>query len=453
MIMQFLSLSLLSVLVLCGMPQGARSQSPWNVLVTSTSDQQSYYFYGLSCHGSHCTVCGLHQDDMNAAEWVTFFRSDDGGQHWIEQNPKLSTARIPSKFLYVVDQIDSLNVVAGGDSGLVAITADAGKTWGSMQNTIHGKVKDVSFSDPKNGMICVQDSISLYLTSDGGSSWKPAPFHAGLLWQGHAYGHGMFRAFKYGWGPIYSTKDNWVTVDSTTVIFDHLRADKTGELLAFCRFGFADNMIATGIKRPMSGINSGLIYVSNDGGITWTESTLPSLAIGPIYVVSNPDRDTIFAAGDKLEKSVNLVSTDHGSTWLTDSLQFDTAYKSITSRGIELTVSNHLVGIFTSNPTLGQAIIAYRSMAHKSVETYERIVYGTRIYPNPAQNFVSIVSNDPLREVRLIDVLGRSRLEAQLPADGTLKLDISHLGSGIYSVQIDHDGVMIPVGKIAAIGH
>ena len=36
--------------------------------------------------------------------------------------------------------------------------------------------------------------------------------------------------------------------------------------------------------------------------------------------------------------------------------------------------------------------------------------------------------------------------------NGTLTLDVSQLPRGIYAVMIEHDGQMIPAGKIALIG-
>jgi len=440
------------IIALSSRVQSASAQFVWNVSVSSTSDMQTYYFYGLSCQGPHCTVCGVHQDEKNASQWLTFFRSDDGGRKWDEQNPQLSSDRFPTKILWVVQQIDSANVVAGGDSGLVARTIDAGKTWRIQPGPMRGKVMDISFSDSLHGMICVRDSVGLYLTSDGGSSWKPTAFGGGYLWQGHSYGKGKFRAFRYGWGPIYSTLDNWVTVDSTQPVFDYTRPEESGKILALCKFGVGDTLLAYGLNRPPSSVTLGLIYRSSDGGHSWKESVVPKDKLGPIHSISSLERDTLYAAGDMFHPPLIFYSVDNGSTWQADSLKFDTTYTAYTSRGIESTSAGNLVGAFSDDPLLGQAILAYRTSPVRSVETYERIVYGTHIYPNPAQDFVTIVSNDPLREIRLCDVLGRPRLQTQLPADGQLKLDISKLGAGIYSIQLNHDGVMVPVGKLAVIG-
>ena len=86
-----------------------------------------------------------------------------------------------------------------------------------------------------------------------------------------------------------------------------------------------------------------------------------------------------------------------------------------------------------------------------NVQSYERIIYNTQAFPNPATNRLSINSIDQSRPVHIIDVLGREVLRGELDSRGQATFDVSSLPRGIYAVMLDHFGRLLSVGKVAVV--
>src|ERR1035441_2303614 len=87
-------------------------------------------FNCISCNGNNCTaalnvfVSSIAYPNPNTT--IGFMRSNDGGRTWAFQNPGLPGEVLQGGFIRVVQQIDSLNVVAVGDTGLIVRTTDGG---------------------------------------------------------------------------------------------------------------------------------------------------------------------------------------------------------------------------------------------------------------------------------------------------------------------------------------
>ena len=237
---------------------GARGQYVWHsVLLADVDNNHSYAYYAVACNETNCTAAGQYVVD-DTLVWTKMFRSIDGGISWTEQDPGLPvTPGQNYNTILRIQQIDSLNIVGAGDTGLIIHTFDGGKTWErqdlpnppidtSMHYAYSGRVFDIHFSDAATGIAISEFPALCYTTSDSGHHWNlihlpPTCYNP----QGcHSYGNGMFRiiSIEHG-GTLYTTRDNWQTYDSSLVSGSH---DST---IDFTKIGFSggDTILAAGI--------------------------------------------------------------------------------------------------------------------------------------------------------------------------------------------------------------
>ena len=459
--------SFFAVLSLLVFSPGARAQIMWDVtrsdawLAPDLTVDTQYFYSAVSCFGNNCTVAATVYDVINPKPHyaITFYRSTDGGVSWRKQVPNVTLpAIITNRGITKIQQIDSLNVVGIGDSGVVLRTFDGGKTWEKQPFPSIYKLADVHFSDPMTGIIsAIGAQYQLYITSDGGRHWHNAPFPGVYLEQCHSYGNGMFRFFKYGWGPIYTTYDNFKTVDSTKPVFDSLTDPKWYRyLLARCTFGGGDTILAYSKHWPADTVDifggNGMIMRSVDGGKHWEKPFIyPTTIISQIDYTTPLDRDTVYAGG--MSNSYFLMSTNKGETWKADSILIDTSYMSTMCFGLSITSDGHPISIFSFAPFPYLSILTRGQFQKAHVEVIERIIYYSYLYPNPTSGLLNIQSIDKSKApIRIIDIFGRECMRGALSDQGKLTLDLSRVSRGIYDVLLDHYGKVFSIGKIAVIG-
>src|SRR5207253_1542863 len=116
----FLSLTVL--------PLGSKSQTIWHVTHPDVIGNTKYVFTAMSGKNQWFTAAANVRDYSDSShrpyDWrLVFLRSNDGGETWQEQAPNV-TRRRDQFYGWVrrIDQIDSLSVVAIGDSGYVLRT-------------------------------------------------------------------------------------------------------------------------------------------------------------------------------------------------------------------------------------------------------------------------------------------------------------------------------------------
>jgi hypothetical protein len=65
---------------------------------------------------------------------------------------------------------------------------------------------------------------------------------------------------------------------------------------------------------------------------------------------------------------------------------------------------------------------------------------------------VSIDTRAHSEPVALYDILGHEVLRGKLDGSGHAQFDVSALPRGVYSVIIKHNGIPLPIGKVAVVG-
>jgi photosystem II stability/assembly factor-like uncharacterized protein len=441
----------------------AGAQFKWKI---THADHDSLYaqysFTALSCSGENCTVAGLRWDTLTPPRAyidIVFWRSTDGGSTWVVQNPGLpiEAGQNQNQF-YHIQQIDSLNVVAIGDTGLILRTFDGGATWEKQDCNSSAMLLSVHFSDSLTGILTTADTDrNILTTSDGGRHWIDVAFSVSNAVQSHSYGGGKFRVFADYYGPIYTTFDNWQTLNSTNPFVDWTVYPFSNFVFYSCNFSGGDTILVYGAVFGTTPTD-GLIMRSLDGGQTW-DSAFSSIFYRKIVRIDNTtslDRDLILGGGEGGDNDF-IISTDRGKSWIVDSLIYADSqfYHAYSCRGIAMTSSDKAVAIYSSiflplvNGTSG--IIIHGERSKSSVEAYEYYVNNTFLYPNPVTKQLNISSNDISRPIHIYDMLGREVIKGMLSDQGKATFNTSRLPSGIYTVLLEHIDKMLPVGKIAVL--
>ncbi len=386
---------------------------------------------GFSTHGNICTMaCRIEKITPPIVVKPVFLHSTDAGKSWTIQDPGLSNNT--SDIFPHVFQIDSLNAIASSDTMGLFRTTDGGNTWRKMNSPLKGGYLDLHFSDTLTG-ICVAGE-GIYTTTDGGYTWNTAQVSVST-WPSscYSYGNGKFRVFAYGYGPVYTTYNNWKTYDSSAEVVRHdsIVHDK---VLAACNFsGGGDTLFAYGadwIGSPATGY--GLIMRSTDAGLHWTQAVDIDSLFGVVSCMSKADRDTIFAGGSEADNKI-LASFDHGFTWHLDTLMLDTDLHQGGCHGLALSNSGNLIACFSP---LGPAslMLVRGTFGEASVTPSNGAALDAQLFPNPAMRELSIAGILPHSHVRIADILGRDVLDANASTSGITTIDVSSLVPGLYFV-------------------
>ena len=213
-----------------------------------------------------------------------------------------------------MQQIDSLNAVAVGDSGLIYRTFDGGVTWsrqfipGPFSGT--ASIWSVYFHDSMNGIICLPDQPAT--TSDGGLTWTLGPYTGISFPTCHCYGAGKFAVFNSNTGVIYRTSNNWATMDSTQPIPN---ASNLFLALRWSDWTDGDTIIGCGFDSS----STALIMRTTNSGQTWSQSELPQ-GSGDIDCMSFISDDTLLSGRYSFAQNSILFSSDNGQSWVSDSV-------------------------------------------------------------------------------------------------------------------------------------
>jgi photosystem II stability/assembly factor-like uncharacterized protein len=208
--------------------------------------------------------------------------TDDGGRTWSTSKaaapgaPSLAAIGCASRRICMAV---GGAAVGGVDQGLVLLMSDR-KAW-TVDHAPAGASDLVALS-------CVSPHFCMVVASQGPAYWAASTTDGGVVWQ-HL-------------GPLPGGLAGVSSLTCTT----------TATCLA------AGNMPAT------PGKGAAAVAVTSDGGMTWTEATMPS-GTGPLHGVVCPAPSECLTVGSRSTTTIGvaqgqgevLASTDGGSTWTT----------------------------------------------------------------------------------------------------------------------------------------
>ena len=448
---------------------GAQGQFLWEVVNPAENWRYGNPFAVLTCSGNNCTAAGVSEDRLYETETMMVWRSDDGGNSWVMQDPHFSYAYDLAHNLFnaftQAQQIDSLNVTIVGKFGAILRTFDAGETWEKQNVNTTADIVSVHFSDPMTGIFTCSDSNRVYTTFDGGKHWNPIsqnaiqPVTPSAFTQCHSFGGGKFSVFTDGIGPIWTTKDNWKTAQRSNLIIDStIDTNWFWWYFPACRFQGMDTIIAFG-DFYLSEFNIGLgaIVRTTDGGLTWKkvfESTLDTVNhqwIPSVQDMTLLDRDTVLACAP-FDTPQILISADKGETWSKGISILDTADFNVTDCfGLNWT-KNGPIAAFGSGGNIGVHPI-FKGISIKSSVKPEIIGNNLiSLYPNPAMKEVHIRTNSQTGTISIFDMLGREVRMQSFSEESEVSFDLRGLSSGIYNV-ISKCNERIQTGKLLISGN
>ncbi len=420
----------------------------------------TYWYTALSCKGSLAVAAAdvVPLVDTVHGYYLAFLISEDGGEAW-----RITSQGLPAPtwahrpIITGIDQIDSLHIVAFGDSDLLVRTTDRGANWQELTSPSSHPIGSISFSDSLHGILVALVGLDTtvqgtYVTSDGGLDWSPAPFTRVNDEFCHDYGDGMYRVFRGDNGTVYTTRDDWNTVDSTGPIITDINARYY--LFQGCSFGGGDTMFAYGYRKyPAVGIYPYVGWTTN-GGEQWTTAydgdTTSHRYAGEAYAISDIDRDTIVAGLDGANQNTMLWSSDHGNSWRPDTLLMPSNYLEFYNFGVGFNSAGEMLGAYSLGgigPADGPFLLAARR-ATASVRAQRVGSDNMELFPDPAVNSTTVTGEAPGRTLHFLNILGRDVLDATVPATGTLALDVSQLPRGMYMVMVEEHGTMVPAGRV-----
>jgi photosystem II stability/assembly factor-like uncharacterized protein len=421
---------------------GLRAQPyKWHLTHDGNGPGTTYYSFDyLDCVANVCTAAGSIVDTSNnfASDRIKlmFFRSTDGGESWTDQDPHLPPFEENlSNWWSKVQQIDSLNAVGIADSGMVVRTFDGGSTWQVQDVHSKGQVADVHFSDDSTGIVIVYGSPlgQVEITHDGGRTWIAISFYPFLGTQTcHSDGGSKFRVIGYDNGTIYSTTDDWVTFDSTLSVYNW----KTDPRVIWnSNFRGSDTIVSLVAHwGDSSQWPTASLIRTTDGGIAWDSIPLPDLKYPLLEdgdcLMSPLDSSTVLYGiyGD----DDIFLSLDHGMTWQSFPMIFDTVYHPQQIGSIAITTGGHPVAVFPG-PINQPGQIGRGELLNK-VASNQDSDSRMSIFPNPTSSSITITFFEAESTVQLLDILGREVLCGTVPESGSLTLDASSLPAGLYYI-------------------
>lgn len=445
------------------LPVGLRAQYLWHIVLPDHVDTNYRGITSISCSGESCTALEVLYS-TNIGDSNVVLHSTDGGLDWtaigtIPQRIYDSLDRI-GLYFDALAQIDSLSAIAVDmELAVILRTFNGWKTWtvdsslyeAYLSNTSLNQpsVYDIDFANTAEGMM--NEGFGFYLsTVDSGEHWKQLIFHGSTSY--HSYGSGVFRVFSSP-ATIFTTHDNWDTNDTTFISYNGPLVDTSfspGEII----FGNGDTLAILGARWDKTDFNHSMaMALSTDLGVHWTELPLPR-ENGIYYSNLSLTRinwDHIVIAGqDSLGRI--LQSTDRGASWELDTVSSSDGVPYYNISNTAVTGSGRVLASITPDVDyLGSSSLAYLEPVPSSVETWERTVYGTHLYPNPATDILNIQSVEENLPVHIFDVLGREVITTKLSSTGTVTINVSALPRGIYIVRLEEAGSMVTIGMLSLV--
>ena len=365
--------------------------------------------------------------------WKTIYKRSDGSWKSID-HPNTETIG----FLVEIQYQTSLKPLLfysknGGDSFNKAFTVEKG-------GIIKGNhAVNISMFNGKHWAFTTFKDSSLnnityvHITHNGGKSWQTKRFNMGQQ-SNNVYQVVMRSAQKISLFPLASTEgktmisqDGGKTWTSYSDFPDKAYGWRRGITFVNTNTGYVGGRIMNG----RGGIDSGLIYKTDDGGRHWKlvfEKSLPA-PVGGIMDISFANPQQGIAIGD----FGNIIRTnDGGETWIKDSLNFPKVNMNypfgIYEKQLEMAISSGRDVIYHFHRTDTQRSTRPEEPGH---------AHKFSIYPNPASQILTVEWNgQETVDGILYDVNGKKVRQFSLKPRQKQTRKISNLQSGIYFLKI-----------------
>jgi photosystem II stability/assembly factor-like uncharacterized protein len=216
-------------------------------------------------------------------------RSTDGGLNWTSMNSGVSTV------LYDLAFPGVSTIITTGGGGVILRSTDGGQMWNSVAAPLGTDIISVDFADASNGL-AVQMPRYLLRSTDGGQSWSDTSFAVNEFTQVRFAENSTAWLLSNSPGSVYKTSDagqSWQFVE----------VQRPRRTTFYAAFSFtADNAVLVG--------NGGAIFMTSDGGGTWTQQG-EAFSRAHFRSVTALSDSSAWVFGDKSA----FFTNDRGNSW------------------------------------------------------------------------------------------------------------------------------------------
>ncbi len=366
---------------------------------------------------------------------VASYVSRDGGNTWTENKLAMLPSGSPAALRIFPNGIGRAIAYTQAYGLAVWTSSDSAKYFYPFLNEPYTEgltidsFRDALFLDSSEFWVSYWPGVMLH-TTDGGYTWHPSSVIPAI---------DTFHSFQW----ISSTSDRrhfYILVGNNTLPYDREGRQDTFVTIPPLSADFAE---------------------TTDDGITWRIDS--SIGDSRIYRLVSPAPNKLWVFVGREPQFYNQVgflrytqngsayppsfadslfySPDDGRTWYKDSTTFagDTL--------LEMCWPDSEHGYIAA--WRDSTLLVYRFIPNSSsVAGTASQAREISITPNPATNAVTIITSLSGEEVHLYDILGRDVYSELIPASGSMKLDVSQLPRGFYTVTIDVDHARLSAGRI-----
>jgi photosystem II stability/assembly factor-like uncharacterized protein len=231
--------------------------------------------------------------------------------------------------LYGIYTIDSSFIAIAGDTGLIAISADAGRHWRKITPFTANDINAIGFLTKAKGF-CIENNMDIWSTKDSGATWQKTNISPGMPQKMIVFDSTRLLILDDFNGNIWSG-DGGKTWTKTSVF----RNNSTSVINRNCAYGVGDSKVRKTTdggatwqdiclldiyprivtfldeNSGLIGWNLGEMAITTDGGIHWRQFSLPTLE-NIIGILRLRDH-SIIAITDGFSV---FSTTDRGDTWI-----------------------------------------------------------------------------------------------------------------------------------------
>lgn len=335
------------------------------------------------------------------------------------------------------------NNVFGATEGGIIISTDGGGTWSILETGIEPTAATYTITAVGNTLLAGTKYAGIHRSEDGGQTWTAS--HTGVNVQ-----------------PVVDFVHLNGTILAATELFGIYRSTDNGLSWASSFSQKVLDMTTHGSTAYMT--TSDQAYVSNDLGATWMPlgAQLPSKSL---YNISLTEAGDVFVSSNGGQGVFRLSADKSSWTEVNNGLGNATTFYTMTAIGNELFGGTMGVGVFRStdcgdnwiedNEGLGIFSKIIQSFGYSNGKLYVGTISGLYsktlsgagvavvtdavelLYPNPSRGAVQIdVSSDDVREITVLDQLGKNVYTLAISGAGSYTLDLASLPSGMYMVRV-----------------
>ena len=323
------------------------------------------------------------------------FKSDDGGENWVEANNGLTNTVVHPML------VNGTRLFAGTEAG-VFISDDGGENWvESNQGLSISKITSFVLTD--GGVYAGTDDQGIFYSTNNGENWntknngisnlsiKTMTSHNGRLFAG-TDGAGVY--YSDNWGESWTQSNNGLN----SWFISHLTSKD-------------DKLFVSTISK---------FYISENNGLNWNALTTP---FGYKVLCSANYGDYMFVGtdGDGV-----AFTTDYGLTW------------TLWNEGLE-NKNMYSIGIFGNY--VWSACCCGFGLFERLIPEFTGLEqinddFKVTVYPNPTNQFLNIEHDIKIDKIRILNVFGSIIRIVEVEDSPLSRLDMQQITTGIYILEI-----------------